>query len=420
LHDSNGNVTTIGTGYSITNTVYNWRNLPTSMTKNGTTTYNYRYDHAGLRVYKEEGDDIHTLRGAYGEALATYRDGSLDYWNILRPDGTVIGRRDGDVRLYYIRGHLGSTRTIIDATGGGEQTYDYYPFGLDMPQRMSQTGDYARERFTGHERDEEVGLDYMQARRYAAEFGRFLSVDPLSDDAMQVGLTPYNYTWNNPTNLTDPDGRCPSCIGALIGGSVEFVSQVVVNRSNGDSFTQAVGNVDGFDVIVAAGAGALSGGLSAAKSIGTAARAGLAVTTNIVEGAAKSNLGDQTNEYSASDIAKDGVLGFAGSVGGEIAGRMARNSSEGRRLEGVARRAEDRAERAPSQNNRSNARSTRRSAANYAARRGIVGSSAVTTAWRGVNSAERYNGYLLLNSNRSSDDIVPADNTKVVNQGRHL
>jgi len=42
-----------------------------------------------------------------------------------------------------------------------------------MPGRSMPSGTTARERFTGHERDEEVGLDYMKARRYAAEFGRF-------------------------------------------------------------------------------------------------------------------------------------------------------------------------------------------------------------------------------------------------------
>jgi hypothetical protein len=44
-----------------------------------------------------------------------------------RPNGSVIKRRDSGGRLYYIRSYLGCTRTIIDATGGMEQTYDYYP-----------------------------------------------------------------------------------------------------------------------------------------------------------------------------------------------------------------------------------------------------------------------------------------------------
>lgn len=93
--DSNGNMTSLeaqygDTLYNITSTTYSWRNQPLSITRSG-TTYNYRYDHAGLRVYKQEGDNIHTLLGAFGEVLATYKNGSLDYWNIVRPDGALIG-----------------------------------------------------------------------------------------------------------------------------------------------------------------------------------------------------------------------------------------------------------------------------------------------------------------------------------------
>jgi len=204
-YDANGNVVTIGGDYGITGTTYDWRNLPDSIEKNDTTTYNYRYDHAGLRVYKQEGDNIHTLRGAFGEVLATYKNGSLDYWNIVRPDGTVIGRREGSNRLYYHRDHLGSTRAVVNASGSVVQTYDYYPFGLEMPGRSLTSGSTARERFTGHERDEEVGLDYMQARRYAPEFGRFLSVDPLAD--IYPGHTPYHYVLNNPLSFIDPTGE---------------------------------------------------------------------------------------------------------------------------------------------------------------------------------------------------------------------
>jgi RHS repeat-associated protein len=86
-----------------------------------------------------------------------------------------------------------------------EQTWDYYPFGLEMPGRSIPTGTTARERFTGHERDEEVGLDYMKARRYAPEFGRFLSVDPMADQ--YPGISPYSYALNNPLIFVDPTGE---------------------------------------------------------------------------------------------------------------------------------------------------------------------------------------------------------------------
>ncbi|WP_367868215.1 hypothetical protein [Pedobacter sp. WC2423] len=36
-------------------------------------------------------------------------------------------------------------------------------------------------------------------------------VDKLADHPNQIHLSPYAYGWNNPTNLTDPDGNCPQC-----------------------------------------------------------------------------------------------------------------------------------------------------------------------------------------------------------------
>jgi RHS repeat-associated protein len=60
-------------------------------------------------------------------------------------------------------------------------------------------------KFTGHERDAEVGLDYMLARNYDPEIGRFLSMDPLA--RKYPSISPYAYVANNPVNAFDPDGR---------------------------------------------------------------------------------------------------------------------------------------------------------------------------------------------------------------------
>jgi hypothetical protein len=38
-----------------------------------------------------------------------------------------------------------------------------------------------------------------------------MSPDPLADHPNQIGLSPYQYGWNNPIYWTDPDGRCPLC-----------------------------------------------------------------------------------------------------------------------------------------------------------------------------------------------------------------
>jgi RHS repeat-associated protein len=209
--DTTGNMISLeglygNTLYNITSTTYSWRNQPLSMSKSGSGTFTYRYDHMGHRVYKQEGDGIHYVRGAYGELLAVSRNGSIDHWNILRPDGVVIGRRDGGTgtRRYYHRDHLGSTRAVVTSGGSVTEVYDYMPFGDMMEDRITTSSGGAREKFTSHEFDDEVDLYYMQWRRYIPRFGVFTGVDPLANE--RPGLTPYNYVQNNPIIRVDPTG----------------------------------------------------------------------------------------------------------------------------------------------------------------------------------------------------------------------
>jgi RHS repeat-associated protein len=70
--------------------------------------------------------------------------------------------------------------------------------------------DGVRQQFTGHERDSETGLDFMQARYYASGQGRFASADePFADqwesDPRSWNL--YTYVRNNPCVNIDPRGR---------------------------------------------------------------------------------------------------------------------------------------------------------------------------------------------------------------------
>jgi RHS repeat-associated protein len=65
-------------------------------------------------------------------------------------------------------------------------------------------------RSTGKERDQESGLDYMDARYYGSNMGRFMSPDPVFASKYKVAdpqqWNMYAYARNNPLSITDPTG----------------------------------------------------------------------------------------------------------------------------------------------------------------------------------------------------------------------
>jgi len=111
-------------------------------------------------------------------------------------------------RVYYLKDHLGSVRTSVDENGHVIGYDDYYPFGLTMPGRSSNSGNpNDNYKYTGHELDNEANLDlyYAGARYLDPVLGRWLSIDPLASKF--PGWSPYTYALNNPINMWDPDGR---------------------------------------------------------------------------------------------------------------------------------------------------------------------------------------------------------------------
>jgi YD repeat-containing protein len=124
--------------------LYDRRNLPVSVTKSG-TTYQYSYDDAGQRIYKQtnSANKEYYLRDHTGKELAIYDwvSGSLKMVN-LYGNGLIgkvnviysgIGYGEGtirtDSRQYYIKDHLGSIRQVYDETATIVSAQDYYSYG---------------------------------------------------------------------------------------------------------------------------------------------------------------------------------------------------------------------------------------------------------------------------------------------------
>jgi RHS repeat-associated protein len=184
--------------------------------------------------------------------------------------------------------------------------------------------------FTGKERDAESGNDYFGARYYASSMGRWLSPDPSMEGAiLELPQTwnKYSYEYNRPLYGTDPDGRCPPCIGAIVGGVVEGgfdLGKQFIN--NGYSFKGTNWQEVGANAL----GGAVAGGLAVAT--GGASLVESAIVGDVAAGATSSMIGgvvtraaegDSADDVmSAGDISEDALSGFVGGGAGHIAADM--------------------------------------------------------------------------------------------------
>lgn len=198
----------------------------------------YRISASGWRYWSKAGtaNAIYSPRDG-SSPLGEFSVGSFPFtWTLRRPDGSVYGRKAyNNSSEFFWTDHLGSVRVRTSNSGSLLEAHDYYPFGLDMPGRSS-TGTPVRQGFTGYWRDGEggLGLYYSGARMYSPGTGRFFGVDPLAEDFAM--WSPYVYTYNNPVNWRDPDGRAPCESGTVLEEGTRFCFQsneeIVVTPEN--------------------------------------------------------------------------------------------------------------------------------------------------------------------------------------------
>ena len=185
------------TGKGADTVTYDYRGLTT-----GYGSARYLMDPDRRRVKKTAGAaTTFYLRGSDGSVLAEYDGKQALAARYVYAGTRRIASVASSGKRYYLADHLGSARTLIDEAGAVTATYDYWPYGKVLAS--SGTGS-THFRFTGHERDDESGLDYMLERSYAFNIGRFLRPDPMQD--ARPWISPYNYAQNNPLIRVDPTG----------------------------------------------------------------------------------------------------------------------------------------------------------------------------------------------------------------------
>jgi len=112
----------------------------------------------------------------------------------------------GTTVTYLHNDLLGSPVASSDNKGNILWRQHYLPFGAESENIGSQADNDIN--YTGHQRDDENDLVYMQARYYDPVIGRFYSNDPVGFSNVH-NFNRYAYANNNPYKYVDPDGNSP-------------------------------------------------------------------------------------------------------------------------------------------------------------------------------------------------------------------
>jgi RHS repeat-associated protein len=147
-----------------------------------------------------------------GGTTTYYLGGEADFtFNSVNPSGLLSSqihadvRREGTQTLYLIKDHLASNRLTIPQSAAALQSHAYGPYGnprITNAATVPTGRGYINERF-----DAETGLQYLHARYYDPELGRFLTPDTWDPWKQGVDINRYTYALNDPVNLSDPNGH---------------------------------------------------------------------------------------------------------------------------------------------------------------------------------------------------------------------
>ena len=236
------------------------------------------------------------------------------------PPGQIIGDSPTNAeqfQYFYHPDHLGSTSYITDASGEVYQHLEYFAFGETFVEEHSNTH-RTPYLFNGKELDEETGLYYYGARYYDPQTSIFMSVDPAA--LKMPGWSPYNYTFNNPIKLTDPDGRIPIIpllIKAGANAAADWFAQTAMNYyfnpETAGNLSASAGDVNRWQ-IARSGLEGLIPWKTPGGRLGRAALSGVGdVTANYL---------NDMEGYSTEQAVQDFAVGFIGDLAGGGLGEL--------------------------------------------------------------------------------------------------
>lgn len=224
-HDAAGNVTSLD-GHTYSYDALNMQVRDVDTARGVVREYVYTADEERIAVYTVGQWWRWTIRDTSGKVLREYMsegEQGTSNWQWVKDyvwrDGTLLGTRhvppggSTAVMYHYHVDHLGTPRRITDDADRIVGFHDYLAFGPETTTGKIEPS-LTLFKYTAHERDVvetslTVPLDYMHARYYSSQLGRFLGVDPvLAKNALRKPQTwnRYSYAENSPFKYVDPSG----------------------------------------------------------------------------------------------------------------------------------------------------------------------------------------------------------------------
>jgi RHS repeat-associated protein len=153
--------------------------------------------------------------------------------------GTIVsrffpmGETISAANYFYNKDHLGSIRELDDNTSAVKTRYSYDPYG--QVTQTFVTGSLAADfQYAGYYHHAASGLCLTRTRAYSPNTGRWLSRDPIGEDA---GTNLYGYVGNNPISFVDPSGLD----GTVITQVMQYVGPTITAVDVAVGGTAAIG-----------------------------------------------------------------------------------------------------------------------------------------------------------------------------------
>jgi RHS repeat-associated protein len=242
-YDNNGNTTLKADATGSTTYAWDYENRLKSMTMPAMGgTVSFRYDPLGRRIQQSGANGTtNFVYDGYNLIQENDNDGNLlaKYTDSDSVDEPLAMHRGG-TSAYYQADATGSISTLSDSTGVPTRTYTYDSFGKTIGSTGTLSNPF---QFAGRELDSETRLNYLRARYYDPQTGRFLSEDPIG---LVGGINMYSYVRNDPVNQTDPSGKGAEIVLPqpwLVGFRIPVVGQVALAGVAGWMIGREIGHI---------------------------------------------------------------------------------------------------------------------------------------------------------------------------------